>query len=181
MGTTTGIEWCDHTFNYMRGCEKVSAGCDLAGFEIVAADESPGTPISIEQWQLGSTATSAVDQGVVFAGVSKSALATSVFNGVIMARGFDFQIFGAVIALIAVAMVNLLAALKGAPDHLFGDQSMLIHIAPAVRLGMTGALDQPIPVGCARATAFPIRVSVTRMYDAHAFRITHAASLVNGR
>lgn len=28
MGTKTNISWCDHTFNYVRGCDKVSAGCD---------------------------------------------------------------------------------------------------------------------------------------------------------
>lgn len=27
MGTETGIQWCDHTFNPWRGCTKVSAGC----------------------------------------------------------------------------------------------------------------------------------------------------------
>lgn len=27
MGATTGIKWCDHTFNPWRGCTKVSAGC----------------------------------------------------------------------------------------------------------------------------------------------------------
>lgn len=27
MGKTTSIEWCDHTFNFGRGCSKVSAGC----------------------------------------------------------------------------------------------------------------------------------------------------------
>jgi protein gp37 len=29
MGETTGISWCDHTFNPWIGCTKVSAGCDL--------------------------------------------------------------------------------------------------------------------------------------------------------
>jgi protein gp37 len=28
MGETTGIAWCDHTFNPWRGCTKVSAGCE---------------------------------------------------------------------------------------------------------------------------------------------------------
>lgn len=28
MGTTTAIEWCDHTFNPWIGCTKVSAACD---------------------------------------------------------------------------------------------------------------------------------------------------------
>jgi len=28
MGETTGIAWCDHTFNPWIGCMKVSAGCD---------------------------------------------------------------------------------------------------------------------------------------------------------
>jgi protein gp37 len=28
MGTETGIEWCDHTFNPWVGCTKVSPGCD---------------------------------------------------------------------------------------------------------------------------------------------------------
>jgi protein gp37 len=27
MGTKTGIEWTDHTFNPWIGCTKVSAGC----------------------------------------------------------------------------------------------------------------------------------------------------------
>lgn len=27
MGKTTGISWCDHTFNPWIGCQKVSAGC----------------------------------------------------------------------------------------------------------------------------------------------------------
>lgn len=27
MGETTGIEWCDHTFNAWTGCQKVSPGC----------------------------------------------------------------------------------------------------------------------------------------------------------
>jgi protein gp37 len=27
MGTTTSIEWTDHTFNLWRGCEKVHTGC----------------------------------------------------------------------------------------------------------------------------------------------------------
>lgn len=27
MGKETDIQWCDHTFNAVEGCEKVSAGC----------------------------------------------------------------------------------------------------------------------------------------------------------
>jgi protein gp37 len=27
MGENTTIEWCDHTFNPWRGCQKVAAGC----------------------------------------------------------------------------------------------------------------------------------------------------------
>lgn len=36
MGSSTGIKWCDHTFNPVIGCEKVSAGCANCYAEIVA-------------------------------------------------------------------------------------------------------------------------------------------------
>jgi protein gp37 len=36
MGTRTGIEWTDATWNPMTGCTKVSSGCDHCYAEIVA-------------------------------------------------------------------------------------------------------------------------------------------------
>ena len=37
MGATTGIEWTDSTWNPLRGCSKVSAGCDHCYAETMAA------------------------------------------------------------------------------------------------------------------------------------------------
>ena len=36
MGTRTGIEWTDATWNPMTGCTKVSSGCDHCYAELVA-------------------------------------------------------------------------------------------------------------------------------------------------
>lgn len=45
MGKTTGIEWCDSTWNPIRGCSRVSEGCRNCYAESVAARFSgPGRP-----------------------------------------------------------------------------------------------------------------------------------------
>ncbi|MDF2434870.1 MAG: hypothetical protein JWP44_4501 [Mucilaginibacter sp.] len=45
MGTTTGISWTDATWNPVRGCTRVSAGCQNCYAEVVAARFSgPGQP-----------------------------------------------------------------------------------------------------------------------------------------
>lgn len=36
MGTETGIEWCHHTDNIVRGCTKISAGCKFCYAEALA-------------------------------------------------------------------------------------------------------------------------------------------------
>lgn len=36
MGKETAIQWCDHTFNHVRGCTKVSAGCANCYAEVLS-------------------------------------------------------------------------------------------------------------------------------------------------
>src|SRR5262245_32512132 len=36
MGETTGIAWCEHTFNPWIGCTPISAACDLCCAEVLA-------------------------------------------------------------------------------------------------------------------------------------------------
>ena len=60
MGETTGISWCDHTFNPWWGCEKVSPACDRCyadstsaryGFKIWGAD-APRRTFTDHHWEL---------------------------------------------------------------------------------------------------------------------------------
>jgi len=62
MGTTTNIEWCDHTFNHVRGCTKVSEGCANCYAEklshrnpLVLGEWGPGKPRVVAKegyWEL---------------------------------------------------------------------------------------------------------------------------------
>jgi hypothetical protein len=51
MGEKTGINWCDHTFNPVRGCVRISAGCDNCYAEVMSK-RNPGT---LGEW--GASAT----------------------------------------------------------------------------------------------------------------------------
>lgn len=42
MAETTKIEWCDHTFNHIRGCTKVAAGCANC-YADALSKRNPGT------------------------------------------------------------------------------------------------------------------------------------------
>ncbi|NJK32107.1 MAG: DUF5131 family protein, partial [Deltaproteobacteria bacterium] len=42
MGTKTGIQWCDHTFNPWRGCTKVSPGCQHC-YALTMSKRNPAT------------------------------------------------------------------------------------------------------------------------------------------
>ena len=42
MGAVTGIEWCHHTFNPVRGCQKVSPGCQFCYAEAQSARNPAG-------------------------------------------------------------------------------------------------------------------------------------------
>jgi protein gp37 len=50
MGTETGIEWCDHTFNPWSGCTRVSPGCDNC-YAATMALRAPGT---FGSWEPGA-------------------------------------------------------------------------------------------------------------------------------
>jgi protein gp37 len=60
MGTTTGIEWCDHTWNAWRGCAKPGANADGTGvapecWNCYAEDLAKRNPEVLGRWGKGAT------------------------------------------------------------------------------------------------------------------------------
>lgn len=80
----------------------------------------------------------------------------------------DLQVLGIIVLFVAIAMMHVLALAQRSPDDLFGHDPMLVRIATNVGQRMILAdSNQDVAIAGDRSAASPIRITWSRMDDAH--------------
>ena len=153
MSDNSRIEWT----------ESRSESSRLIPPNVVAADESPRSAVTVEQRERGTAPTLATHNGVRFSR-STQIVARPMLTCVLPPRQ-HLQILWPVVLLVAVDVMHDLATPQGATDALRCDESVLVHIATAVGHRMASTPHQYVSVGRDCAPAFPLGICRTDFAD----------------
>lgn len=175
---STEIQWTDETWNPVTGCTKVSPGCAL--FEsafgvpgaVVTAYKLPRPPLFVVSGERVATPASTNNDRIRFAWLATAVRkAWTVLQRMVTTRRNDLDVVRPVVCFDSVQVVRDFAWTQGPTDLLLSDEPVLVDVSADISEMVSRQLYQDVPVGCDRATAFPIRVSRAGVNDTHALRV----------
>jgi hypothetical protein len=138
---------------------------------VVARYESSWTTSSVILSEYTAAVAGAFNEWVVLSWATVI-YANSALRQSMMSDGWHhLDILFAVVAFLAVDMVDLLALGKSASDLCFSHKTMLINIAANIGKMMAGHPQNHIPIRSNRSTAAPIRILFPWIYNSHVFRV----------
>jgi len=174
VSDNSAIEWTDATWNPVRGCVKVSPGCALfespvrAVLGVVAGDELSRPPLFVVTLECGSATALTFNCRIWLVWFSAAIReARSVLHRMVFPRGNNLDVLRSVVGLVAILVVNLLAAEQQTPEYFRRDQPVLVNVTAHVRHRVTGSLDQDVAVRGDCSSALPERVFLAVMNDSH--------------
>lgn len=152
----------------MPTCSRSESSNSIAS-EVMATNESPRSAVAIEQRERRAAPARA---GYIGIWLTRSAqvVTGAVLAGMLPARQ-HLQIFGSIVLLVAIDVMNDFATPQRAPESLRRDEAMLIHIAAAVGHRMAWTPDQNVSSGCNGPTAFPIWIGRAELSDSIAHQM----------
>lgn len=175
MSDKTAIAWTDATWNPISAL-RIPPAESVTPEGVVGVDVAPRPPTGIVAEEFRPTATRAFDYGVRFARTAAFMVPLSMASRV-MESGFnDLEVFGAVVSLIPVAVMDDFARPQRAAEHLLSDQPVFVDVAPGIRRRVVGCLDEDITVRGDGTAAFPMRMFTQGLRT----NFTHAGILAYG-
>lgn len=148
---------------------------DSVSGDVVAANEAPGASCPVKQQESCPTAALAPHIRVGLPWTPKI-VALPVLD-VMLRSGKYLKVLGAVVQLVAVAVVDNLAATQLPSEHLGRHESMLIDVAARVGHWMIRLLHEYIAARRDRSAALPSVIFGTRLSTRHAFSVANRLGL----
>lgn len=160
----SGIEWTGLTWNPVVGCTPVSLSPLPRRWKpsrIVAAHESTGALVGVELRERRAASARTTHGRIRLLGQAALVVLLAVKHRVIPSTARDLDVLGAVVGLVAVAVVNLFSLRQRPPQHLRGDEAVFVDVAAHVGHRVAGCLHEHIAVAGNRATALPVRIPLS--------------------
>ena len=162
MSDKTTIEWTDALHESSRRVPPC----------VVPGNEPAGASGVIVLKEPGSTPARASDLRIGLAGEPEIIPGLAMLHPVSCSRE-NFQILGPVVGLVLVAMVNNLAALKGASEHFRGNETVFVDIPANVGQGVPRDTEHHVTVARDDAATLPCGTLVPELNYSHALIVAN--------